>query len=140
MYVFIPIQIAIRWPPELAVYSYLLRLAELFCLEPDIGTKCARCFVVRNDILNLRLLTFRTPEISSQALTKMLNEVSADKTLRQILEKIHKQIPEEKTGAFLGYLSSLPKKEKDQVLRLIKENPDKVPDAIRGSSKNGVCK
>ena len=70
----------------------------------------------------------------------MLNEVSADKTLRQILEKIHKQIPEEKTGAFLGYLSSLPKKEKDQVLHLIKENPDKVPDAIRGSSKNGVCK
>ncbi|XGC80255.1 tolA protein [Bdellovibrio bacteriovorus] len=77
---------------------------------------------------------------SVKALAASLKEVSADKDVLKVLEQSQKKVDSEEMGMFLGYLSHLPKGEREKVMELIKKNPDKVPSAIRESSKAGVCK
>ncbi len=77
---------------------------------------------------------------SIRSLAVSLKEVSSDKEVLRVLESSQKNVDSEEMGMFLGYLSNLPKEERQQVLELIKKKPEKVPDAIRESSKSGVCK
>lgn len=77
---------------------------------------------------------------SIRSLAVSLKEVSSDKDVLRILESSQKNVDSEEMGMFLGYLSNLPKEERQQVLEMIKKKPEKVPEAIRESSKSGVCK
>ncbi|WII71957.1 tolA protein [Bdellovibrio sp. 22V] len=75
-----------------------------------------------------------------RSLATSLKEISSDKKVLSVLEESQKNVDSEEMGMFLGYLSHLPQNERKEVLKLIKEKPEKVPEAIRKSSKNGVCK
>lgn len=77
---------------------------------------------------------------SIKSLATSLKEVSADKDVLKILEKNQKNVTSDEMGAFLGYLSDLPPQEREKVLSLIKQKPEKVSDAIRESSSRGVCR
>ncbi|UXR64799.1 tolA protein [Bdellovibrio bacteriovorus] len=77
---------------------------------------------------------------SIKSLAVSLKEISADKDVLKVLESSQKKVDSEEMGMFLGYLSDLSQSERKQVLDLIKKKPEKVPDAIRESSKSGVCK
>ncbi|UOF01050.1 tolA protein [Bdellovibrio reynosensis] len=77
---------------------------------------------------------------SVKGLAVSLKEVSADKDVLKVLEHSQKQVDSEEMGMFLGYLSHLPKGEREKVMELIKKKPEKVPEAIRESSKAGVCR
>lgn len=75
-----------------------------------------------------------------KSLAATLKEVSADKEVLAALEKAQKLVDAEEMGTFLGYLSDLPPAETKEILELIKNHPDKVPEALRSSAKTGVCK
>ncbi|MEK2646526.1 tolA protein [Bdellovibrio sp. BCCA] len=77
---------------------------------------------------------------SVRSLATSLKEISSDKSVLKVLENSQKNVDSEEMGMFLGYLSHLPQNERKEVLELIKKKPEKVPDAIRESSKSGVCK
>ncbi|WP_374075023.1 tolA protein [Bdellovibrio bacteriovorus] len=77
---------------------------------------------------------------SVRSLATSLKEISSDKDVLKVLENSQKKVDSEEMGMFLGYLSDLPANERKQVMELIKKKPEKVPDAIRESSKSGVCK
>ena len=77
---------------------------------------------------------------SIKSLAVSLKEISADKDVLKILEKSQKNVSSDEMGAFLGYLSDLPPQEREKVLTLIKQKPEKVSEAIRESSAGGVCR
>ncbi|QDK39747.1 tolA protein [Bdellovibrio sp. NC01] len=77
---------------------------------------------------------------SVKSLAVSLKEVSADKEVLKALEKSQKEVSSDEMGMFLGYLSDLPANERQQVLTMIKQKPEKVSQAIRESSTAGVCK
>lgn len=77
---------------------------------------------------------------SVKGLATSLKEVSADKEVLKILENSQKNVSSDEMGMFLGYMSHLPKNEREQMLELMKKKPEKVSEAIKESAKNGVCK
>ncbi|MGZ6438611.1 MAG: tolA protein [Pseudobdellovibrionaceae bacterium] len=79
-----------------------------------------------------------TELVKSIALT--LKEVSSDGDVLKILEKAQQLVSAEEMATFLGYLSDLPASKRKEILDLVKGHPDKVPQAIHGSAKTGVCK
>lgn len=77
---------------------------------------------------------------SVKSLAVSLKEVAADKDVLKVLEKSQKEVSSDEMGMFLGYLSDLSASERQQVLTMIKQKPEKVSQAIRESSTGGVCK
>ncbi|CAE78636.1 tolA protein [Bdellovibrio bacteriovorus] len=75
-----------------------------------------------------------------KSMATSLKEISSDKDVLKVLETSQKQVNSEEMGMFLGYLSDLPKDQRKEVLALLKKKPEKAADAIRESSKSGVCK
>ncbi len=75
---------------------------------------------------------------SLHSLSVALKEISSDQDLYRALEKA--RVPEEEMGEFLGLLSGLSPSEKIKVFEAIKAKPEKVAEAMRESSKTGVCK
>ncbi|HEY8269816.1 MAG TPA: tolA protein, partial [Pseudobdellovibrionaceae bacterium] len=76
---------------------------------------------------------------SMRAIAQTLREVSSNDKALKALEKAQKVLKDEEMGTFLGYLSDLSPSEKKKILKLIEQNPEKVPEAIRSSAKTGVC-
>ncbi|MFV8248497.1 tolA protein [Bdellovibrio bacteriovorus] len=77
---------------------------------------------------------------SVKSIATSLKEISSDKDVLKVLENSQKKVDSEEMGMFLGYLSDLPQAERKEVLALLKKKPEKAADAIRESSKSGVCK
>lgn len=73
------------------------------------------------------------------AIALALKEVSSDDAVLKTLEKAQKTVSSEEMTTFLGYFSDLPASERTKVLALIKNHPDKVPEALRNSAKKEVC-
>lgn len=82
----------------------------------------------------------KVEEESVKLLAVTLKEVSADKAALKILEKSTSKVSPDEMGMFLGYLSDFSPDQKKRVLDLIKQKPEKASDAIRESSKAGVCR
>lgn len=77
---------------------------------------------------------------SVQALALLLQKIASHKEVLQSLEKAQKSLSSEDMGSFLGQWSHLPTDEKEKMLTLIEEKPDKVAQAIHESSDSGVCR
>ena len=76
-------------------------------------------------------------EQSMKAVAQTLREIQNDPKLAQILKNARGAVSEQDMGQFLGNFSNLSKAEKDQVIALMKKNPEKVDGAITKSLHEG---
>jgi hypothetical protein len=77
---------------------------------------------------------------SVRGIASTLTDLSQDKKAYEVILSASKELNETEMAEFLGGLSALSKAEQKEVLRLLKDKPEKAGAAMKAATEKGICR